>query len=758
MVIASRSSRAHYPNSGGHKHPHDLPIMAFFEPFALIFNSFTLALAIAFLFIVLWYDVRRTVNQFFALYLILVQIWNVGFLLEQVSRFIDDDRFLVFATGLAEAGFVSSSIGLYSVMAVLVGVQPRRFRLIIGLYLTIALGYVGYLYSTGQATPQTLSFVTFFFIVFDGLTIYLMWRYRRKLRNSWAMIGILGFVAGQVISYANPNLGLDAASATISSVGVLIISAALIQQQIIVPLFERGAQLEAMHEVSIAITSRIATDAVLNEIAERAAEWLQADGACIFLMQDGCLRLVAIYNMPLSVMNMEVEPGYGVSGSVAQTKETIFLENFARDWTEEIEFPLAQETFGSLIGVPLVYDEDVIGTLLVISGAQGHLFDRDDVDLLELLAAQAAVAITHGKLFNEQKVLADRLEVAHDQLHTVLTSTNNPVIAVNRSLQLVFTNPAAISLFALDTIHRRDNLTRALPSHVVPRDFRAVLRQIRTEGVYNYEIEWRGKTYLCHVASLGETRIEGFVAVLNDVTELKELDRIKSEMVRMTSHDLKNPLQAAMANLELLRDDVEAFKDQEVSLSIDNIERQLNKMERIIRAILDLERIRMGANAADLCHPAEIIEDAVAELRDMAQEQHVTLTVQVAPDVRNFLGDAEQFERAIINLVENAIKFNHAGGEVQIAAKNDGNSIMITVRDNGIGIPYEVQSKIFDRFFRGHQQGAEHISGSGLGLSLVKAVIDNHGGQIWLESASRVGTTFSMRIPVATNAISVVSE
>jgi len=110
----------------------------------------------AFLFIVLWYDVRRTVNQFFALFLILVQIWNIGFLLEQISRFIDDDRFLGFATALAEAGFVCSSIGLYSVMAVLVGVQPRRFRIIIGTYLLIAGGYITYLYSTAQANPQTL--------------------------------------------------------------------------------------------------------------------------------------------------------------------------------------------------------------------------------------------------------------------------------------------------------------------------------------------------------------------------------------------------------------------------------------------------------------------------------------------------------------------------------------------------------------------------------------------------------------------------
>ncbi|MCA9914090.1 MAG: ATP-binding protein, partial [Anaerolineae bacterium] len=92
-------------------------------------------------------------------------------------------------------------------------------------------------------------------------------------------------------------------------------------------------------------------------------------------------------------------------------------------------------------------------------------------------------------------------------------------------------------------------------------------------------------------------------------------------------------------------------------------------------------------------------------------------------------------------------KFNTSGGEVHITARNDGNAILMSVRDSGIGIPFELQSKIFDRFFRGHQQGAEHISGSGLGLSLVKAVVDNHAGQIWLESIPGSGTTFSIRVP-----------
>src|SRR5690606_15741353 len=133
----------------------------------------------------------------------------------------------------------------------------------------------------------------------------------------------------------------------------------------------------------------------------------------------------------------------------------------------------------------------------------------------------------------------------------------------------------------------------------LPQNYKEALRAIRTRGSFRYEVELERKTYLCHVASLGDERIEGFVAVLNDVTELKESDRIKSEMVRMTSHDLKNPLQAAMANLELLREDIEPINNTEISLSVNNIEHQLNRMYRIINGILDLERVRLGASVID---------------------------------------------------------------------------------------------------------------------------------------------------------------
>jgi signal transduction histidine kinase len=243
------------------------------------------------------------------------------------------------------------------------------------------------------------------------------------------------------------------------------------------------------------------------------------------------------------------------------------------------------------------------------------------------------------------------------------------------------------------------------------------------------------------------------VAVLNDITQLKELDRLKSEMVRWASHDLKNPLTAAMLYIDLLKEELAVHGNADVEHSLVTIEKQLERMNRIIRGILDLERLKTMTTANELCHPTKIIQNAIDEMRELAVDRQICLEVSIDSDVPDFLGDSQQFERALINLIENAIKFTPAGKHtVWIAARSKGDQIIFQVKDEGIGIPETLQDQVFDRFFRGQQKGqvgAEHVSGSGLGLSLVKTIVENHHGKVWLESRVGAGTTFYVALPQA---------
>lgn len=729
----------------------------------LLVNGLTLALALGFLLIVLWNDFHKPLNQFFAIFLFLVTLWNVGSLLTQAIILLDPRLPVAnFALSLMEVGFTGSSVAIYVLVTVLVGAHTKRFSVLAFISLGLIVIYQIFLIVNRTTTTSVLDtadfsfrFVTLsilFYLIFDGMTLYLLWRYRRKIRSYGLVIGVVIFVVGQSLGFLNPRLQVVYVATTTSAFGALILSFSFLRQEIIVPLAERISQVESMHRVSLAITSQIAIDTLLNEIATQAVGWLAADGAGIFLKRDDLLELATVYNLPRQYVGMQVALGVGVAGSVAGTHRSIYLENYARDWRGDVDLPLARETFGSVICVPLSYAGEVIGTLMVIAGGQGRLLERDDVHLLELLGAQAAVAIAHSRLFAEQRALTREVEIAHSQLETVLVSTENPVIAVDRRFKLIFANPAAIKLFDLPQDANDRPITDILPAEALPEFKLGVVRELLRSRAHVYEISLGNKVFLCQLASLGGPKATGWVAVLNDVTQLKELDRLKSEMVRWASHDLKNPLTGAMLHLDLLREDLAELDNPDIHDTVAVIEKQLKRMHRIIRGILDLERLKVASVAGELCRAALIVKNTVEELQDFARDKNVHLHVEIEDETSVFWGDQNQFERALINLTENAIKFTGINGDVAIKVRKENGHVVFEVKDDGIGIPQSLQDRIFDRFFRGGQsgqRGAGHVSGSGLGLSLVKTIVENHKGKIWLTSQESVGTTFFVSIPSA---------
>lgn len=726
----------------------------------LLVNAVMLPLALAFLVIILWNDVRKELNLFFATFLILVILWNGGSLLAQALTLVDSQTDLVSPLiGLMELGFTGSSVAIYVLTAVIVKAHTRRFRALalLGLLMLLAFRLLPILAGTpssfitvsgGEFSYQSQPVLALFYVVFDWGTLYLLWHYRRKARSRTLTVGIALFVIGQSLGFLNPELQIFSLSINISAISALIISFAILGQEIIAPLAERNSQVDAIRKVNIAITSQAGIDLLLNQIATLVGALLGADGVGIFLTSNSQLQLAYAHELPKPANAAPVAARDGLAGRATTTRQSVHLDDYAREWRGADDLPFARETFGSVICTPLIHGGEAIGALLVVAGQRhGRLFWNEDVYMLELLGAQAAVAIVHNRLFKEQAELNQQVEIARGQLEAVLDSTENPVLAVDRSYKLIFANPAAKALFSMDGGIDRP-IQELVPVSVLPRDVPDVLRHLKRRHAYTYEVAFGERYYLCSLTGLGRTRSRGWVAVLNDVTQLKELDRIKSEMVRMTSHDLKNPLQAAMANLELLQDDLADNADAEVWESVKVIDKQLQRMERIIRGILDLERVKSGRLVLEMCPPDRIIDNAIYELRERAEDGGITLQTGVAPSLPEFACDVEQFERAIINLVENAIKFTLPGGFVTVRAREEARCLVFEVQDSGVGIDEEIQAKVFDRFYRANQKGTEHVSGSGLGLSLVKAVVENHRGKVWLESVPGVGTTFYVSVPI----------
>ncbi|MDX2160632.1 MAG: ATP-binding protein [bacterium] len=725
----------------------------------LLVNGITLALALALLFIVLWSDGNRELNSFFTVFLLLVVVWNAGSLLWRAIQELQLETPLDgLAIGLTELGFTGASVAAYALAAALVRAHTRRFRVlafvsigVLVLYqilvflLNSAVQYEMMPSDSAQRQPLGIAF----YLIFDFGTLYLIWRNRRKIRSLGVMAGLTLFVMGQTLGFVNADLQAFDLALIVTSVGALIISFSIVSQEIIRPLAERNSQVEAIRRVSLAITSLASLDTLLMQIAAQTAALLKTDGGVsLMLIKDGALETATVHHLPRSYLSQRLPLGEGLAGTVARTRQSLMVDNYRRDWKGKEDYPLARDTFGSVICTPLVYGGETIGTLMVIAANHGVLFQKEDLYLLELLAAQAAVAISHSQLFSD-------VEFARSQLETVLSSTDSPVIALDRSFHLIFANGAARQLLKLpDHVQPDHPLRDMIPRSALPAFIGRALRELRRSGTLTYEVTFGNRIFLCNIACLGRPRLTGWVAVLNDVTQLKELDRLKSEMVRMTSHDLKNPLQVAMAYTDLLRDDLVGVVDESVSEAVDKLDWQLQRMNRIIRGILDLERVKSGKMRVETLAPVRLMEDAAHEMRQFAHSQGISLHLELDENVPMIRGDAEQLRRAVVNLIENAIKFTGRGGSVAVYMAAEQEQVKITVTDTGVGIDPEAQPRVFDRFYRAEQKGTEHIAGSGVGLSLVKAVVENHGGRIWFTSALGRGTTFYVEIPFTGNRLS----
>jgi signal transduction histidine kinase len=721
------------------------------DPLTILLNGLTLSLAFGLQIIVLWNNYRKDLNQYFALFLFAVIVWHVGSLLGQVAQLATVPLvFVQIASVITELGFAASSISLFALSVILVRQKTKYFQWFLLLAFAVVFAYRILLIVIENRTmdgmelllPEVQPLLLGIYITFDMLSLFLMWRYRQKIRSRGIIIGCALFVIGQSLGFLNPELQVFPFSMFVSSLAVLVMSFSILRSEILDPLTIQSTQVESLHRVSLAISSQIAIETVLSEIAKQAASWLQAEAVGIWLLKEGRLELAAVYDLPHSFIAQTLAIGQGVVGTVAQTRQPLRLSNYGREWQGEVDVPYARETFGSVLASPLQYGDDIIGVILVIASMDGRVFEKEDGYLLELLTAQASVAIANSQLFAEQQSLASEIEVSRSQMETVLNNTHNPVIAIDQTLEKIFSNPSANELLKdktfSDMIHEKLGI----------KDVIRLEESTQKRNNSTTTLTFGERTYTCSISRLQSNKVEGWVVVLNEITELIELDRMKSEMIRMTSHDLKNPLQAAIANIELLREDTAPMENDEVKHSVNVIEAQLERMNRIISGILDLEKAKTTEKKFESISVKRLVSEATDEVQHLFDEKKIAVHHEVGESVPEFEGDYEQIKRAIVNLLENAAKFSYKDGRITVKAIEADDALAISVEDNGIGIPAEAQSQIFNRFYRVNQPGTEHISGSGLGLNLVKTIIENHKGSITVRSELGHGTRFDILLPI----------
>ncbi len=242
--------------------------------------------------------------------------------------------------------------------------------------------------------------------------------------------------------------------------------------------------------------------------------------------------------------------------------------------------------------------------------------------------------------------------------------------------------------------------------------------------------------------------------VMQDISALKEAERLKDEFVALVSHELKNPLTSIKGYAQLLRAQLERKEDKPLSeqeqLCLNIVEEEADRLAALASDVIDVSRLQSGRLALriDELDLVVLVRQVVERLQITTREHTLRLTTQ--PDSIWIRADRNRVEQVLLNLIGNAIKYTPQGGPIDIAITQDANgqNTQVSIHDQGIGIPLEQQAKLFARFSRASNAAAHGITGTGLGLFLCRELIERHGGRIWLESEEGKGSTFSFILPV----------
>ncbi len=243
----------------------------------------------------------------------------------------------------------------------------------------------------------------------------------------------------------------------------------------------------------------------------------------------------------------------------------------------------------------------------------------------------------------------------------------------------------------------------------------------------------------------------GTLLVLEDVTELRRLEQIRSEFIDNVSHELRTPLSTVLLLAETLARDAErADVPPRMKERIVKVEVETGHLVQMVNELLDLARIEGGTQLTldDDIDLGRLAEASVERLRLFAERQNVTLVTEVRPDMPPVRGDEARLGQVFVNLVHNAVKFSPDGGEVRVDVHRDGGDAIASVIDHGIGISATDRARIFERFYKADRARVRG-GGTGLGLSIARHVVEGHGGRIWVESEKGQGSTFSFSVPLS---------
>ncbi len=374
---------------------------------------------------------------------------------------------------------------------------------------------------------------------------------------------------------------------------------------------------------------------------------------------------------------------------------------------------------------------------------------RDEVGVLAAEYNRMAERIRQLRTSDMGKLL-----VAQQTTEAAIDSLYDPVIVTDAEGCVTKLNPAAEELFGSEKENSgkhvgeiaRDTRIAAAVAEAVESQ-----RPVAGEGmssVLPLAVDGSQRAFRLRTTPMRDSqkRLVGAVTLLEDITHLREIDRLKSDFIATASHELRTPLTSVQMGVHLLLERAAGELTEKQTEVLAACREDCERLDKLMRDLLDLSKIEAGENQPDLAPmlTRELITAAVEELRPQVETRRIGFRVEAPMDLPSIMADRLQIERVLANLVMNALRYTKAG-EIRISAEARGHYVAVSVSDTGTGIPQEYLPHIFDKFV---QVPGASTGGAGLGLAISRLIIEAHGGQISVQSEVGRGTTFTFTLPI----------
>lgn len=523
----------------------------------------------------------------------------------------------------------------------------------------------------------------------------------------------------------------------------------------------RIRHLRALLAIADTASQSLSTEQILNDTLDKSLEVLGFDVGYIRILDPDKKTMVGRVSKGLTALSsgsvdLADRSRRHVADILFETQKPYISPDVRKDTTFKNR-TMEKQGVISAAYIPIISKKKTVLGTLVVGSRKRRKFSTEKINLLQTFGSQLGMALENAQLYDQVHRGKAYIENLVENAADIILSTDleDRILTWNRGAEIT------LGYSKEEVIGK--HLSMLLPPQRV-HELAEMHAKMELDGALrDVEVESNKKDgspifLSLSVSSIadGDGKIVGFLRVAKDITEkkryehrLKDLDKLKSDFVSNVSHELRTPLTAIKGSVDNMLDGLTGELNEKQSRYLVRIKSNADRLARLINDLLDLSRIEAGIklNRINLSLPT-VVKEVVESLGSVAAEKLINFEIETADNDLTAWADPDRVAEVLTNLLGNAIKFSPTRGNVTVSLARSGNNwVKISITDTGPGIRPEEASRIFDKFYQVSHPEQPKATGTGLGLPIAKALVEMHGGRIWLESQAGQGSIFSFTLP-----------